>query len=48
MLQVQEGHHLTPEKFVTCDAVFDKEAEIYFKKLAVHRSSKWESNYSHK
>ena len=31
----------------TCDAVFDKEAEIYFKKLAVHLSKKWESNYSH-
>ena len=30
----------------TCDAVFDKVAEIYFKKLAVHLSKKWESNYS--
>jgi len=30
----------------TCDAVFDKEAEIYFKRLAVHLSQKWKSNYS--
>ena len=31
----------------TYDAVFDNEAEIYFKKLAVRLSNKWESNYSH-
>ena len=30
----------------TCDAVFDKEAEIYFKHLAVYLSQKWKSNYS--
>jgi len=32
---------------VTCDAVFVKEAEIYLKKLVVHLSKTWESNYSH-
>jgi hypothetical protein len=30
----------------TCDAVFDKEAELYFKRLAVHLSKKWDSSYS--
>ena len=30
----------------TCDAVFDKDAEIYFKRLAFHLSKKWNSHYS--
>ena len=30
----------------TCDAVFDREAETYFKRLAVHLSNKWNSSYS--
>jgi hypothetical protein len=30
----------------TCDAVFDKEAENYFKRLAIHLSKKWDSKYS--
>jgi len=30
----------------TCDAVFDNEAENYFKRMAVHLSKKWDSNYS--
>ena len=30
----------------TCDAVFDKNAEIYFRRMAVHLSKKWNSNYS--
>jgi hypothetical protein len=30
----------------TCDAVFDNESEIYFKRLALHLSKKWNSSYS--
>ena len=30
----------------TCDAVFDKEAEHYFKRMAVHLSKKWKCGYS--
>ena len=31
----------------TCDAVFDKEAEQYFKRLATHLAVKWQSNFSY-
>ena len=30
----------------TCDAVFDKDSELYFKRMAIHLSKKWESIYS--
>ena len=30
----------------TCDAVFDKYSELYFKIMAIHLSKKWESIYS--
>ena len=30
----------------TCDAVFDKDADLYIKRLAVLLSKKWKSNYS--
>ena len=31
----------------TCDAVFDKEAELYIKRLSAHLSKKWDSSYAH-
>ena len=30
----------------TCDAVFDKDAEIYIKRMGVHLSKKWKMQYS--
>ena len=30
----------------TCEAIFDKEAEVYMKRLATLLSKKWKSNYS--
>ena len=31
----------------TCDAILDREAELYIKQLAVHMSNKWKSPFSH-
>ena len=31
----------------TCDAVFDKDSELYFKRMAIHLSKKWESIYEY-
>ena len=53
---VKKGHYSEAAKarrasftpiLATCDAVFDKEAEHYFKRMAVHLSKKWKCGYSH-
>ena len=31
----------------SCEAIFDCEAEVYFKRLATILSKKWDSSYSH-